>query len=82
MRLQDKLNEYNKSSLKNKTPEAVAVMQKATEDLNNSGILGKVLKVGESAPDFSLPDVNGNLVALKTLLARGPVVISVYRGLW
>ncbi len=82
MRLQDKLDEYKKSFLEKAPSEAVAVMQKATEDLKNSGILDKVLKTGESAPDFSLPDENGNLVALKSLLAKGPVVISFYRGQW
>jgi hypothetical protein len=82
MRLQDKLDEYKKSFLKKAPPEAVKVMQRATEDLKNSGILDKVLKVGESAPGFSLPDENGNLVKLKGLLAQGPVVISFYRGQW
>ena len=82
MNLQSKLDEYKKSFLEKAPPEAVKVMQKATEDLKNSGILEKVLKVGESAPDFSLPDVNGNLVKLMGLLAQGPVVISFYRGQW
>lgn len=82
MGLQDKLDEYKKSFLEKAPSEAVAIMQKATKDLTNSGIMDKVLKVGEPAPDFSLPDVNGNLVELKGLLAKGPVVISVYRGQW
>ena len=82
MGLQDKLNEYKKSFLEKAPPEAVQVMQRATEDLKNSGILDKVLKVGESAPEFSLSDENGNLVELKGLLAKGPVVISFYRGQW
>ena len=82
MGLQDKLDEYKKSFLETAPPEAVKVMQKATEDLKNSGILDKVLKVGASAPEFSLPDENGNLVQLKDLLAQGPVVISFYRGQW
>jgi hypothetical protein len=82
MGLQDKLDEYKKSFLENAPPEAVAVIQRATEDLKNSGILDTVLKVGEPAPEFSLPDENGNLVELKGLLAQGPVVISFYRGQW
>lgn len=82
MRLQDKLDAYKKSFLEKAPPEAVAVMQKATEDLKNSGILDKVLKVGEHAPEFSLPDENRKLVKLKGLLVRGPVVISFYRGQW
>jgi hypothetical protein len=82
MGLQDKLDEYKKSFLDKAPPEAVKVMQRATEDLKNSGILDKVLKAGESVPEFSLPDENGNLVELKGLLAQGPVVISFYRGVW
>ena len=82
MGLQDKLDEYKKSFLEKAPPEAVEVMQRATKDLKNSGILDKVLKVGESAPEFSLSDENGNLVELKGSLAQGPVVISFYRGQW
>ncbi len=82
MGLQDKLDEYKKSFLEKAPPEAVEVIQRFTKDLKNSGILDKVLKVGESAPEFSLPDENGDLVELKGLLAQGPVVISFYRGQW
>ena len=82
MGLQNKLDEYKKSFLEKAPPEAVEVIQRATENLETSGILDKVLKVGESAPEFSLPDENGNLVDLKGLLAKGPVVISFYRGVW
>ena len=82
MGLQDKLDEYKKSFLEKAPPEAVEVMQRATEDLKNSGILDKIFKAGESAPEFSLPDENGKPVELKGLLAQGPVVISFYRGQW
>ena len=82
MRLQDKLDEYKKGFLETAPPEAVEVVQKATKDLMKSGILDKVFKVGESAPEFFLPDVNGNLAELKGLLAQGTVVISFYRGQW
>ena len=46
MGLQDKLDEYKKSFLAKAPPEAVEVMQRATEDLKNSGILNKILKAG------------------------------------
>jgi len=82
MGLQNKLDEYKKGFLEKAPPDAVKVIQRATEDLKNSGILDKVLKAGDSAPEFALPDENGNLVDLKSLLAQGPVVISFYRGQW
>ncbi len=51
-------------------------------DLVASGLSASALREGDVAPDFSLPDARGHVVALKTLLDRGPVVISFYRGGW
>jgi peroxiredoxin len=36
--------------------------------------------VGSQAPRFSLPDANGEIVALDDLLAHGPVVLVFLRG--
>jgi peroxiredoxin len=33
-------------------------------------------------PEFNLPDENGRLISLSSLLALGPVVISINRGHW
>ena len=38
--------------------------------------------VGDTAPLFSLPDANGNTVALADLLQQGKVVLTFYRGVW
>ena len=40
------------------------------------------IEVGEPAPPFELPDANGTPVSLADRLARGPVVLSFYRGAW
>lgn len=40
------------------------------------------LKVGQKAIDFELPNQEGNLVLLKSLLSKGPVVVTFYRGDW
>jgi peroxiredoxin Q/BCP len=37
-----------------------------------------MLALGAQAPDFTLPDDQGNNVSLRTLLARGPVVLMFY----
>ena len=39
-------------------------------------------KVGEPMPPFLLPDENGHLVSLASLLGAGPVVIAFHRGHW
>lgn len=49
---------------------------KAFKDSENAA------KIGEKAPSFELPDPEGNLVALTSLLDRGPVVVTFYRGDW
>jgi peroxiredoxin len=40
------------------------------------------LQEGERVDDFELPDTSGRLVRLSTLSARGPVVLTFYRGGW
>ena len=56
-----------------------------TDDMDHartSGVLDHALQVKDAAPDFTLPDAFGHEVSLKSLLAKGPVVISFYRGEW
>lgn len=37
-----------------------------------------MLKVGDKAPDFTLPDEDGRPVTLRTLLSAGPVLLVFY----
>jgi len=39
-------------------------------------------RVGEKAPEFTLPDQNGKSVALADLLSRNGAVLIFYRGHW
>ena len=82
MSLEDKLAAIREAARTRQPPEVRAIMQKATEDLRASGILDRVAKVGAQAPDFTLPNASGQPVSLATLRARGPVVLSFYRGRW
>lgn len=52
------------------------------EQLVASGAADRSLKEGAQAPDFTLPDAQGQMVTLSHLLERGPVVIAFYRGAW
>ena len=36
------------------------------------------LKVGDKAPDFTLPDTEGRPVTLSKLLEKGPVIVFFY----
>lgn len=37
-----------------------------------------VLKIGDKAPDFTLPDTDGKPVTLSKLLEKGPVILAFY----
>lgn len=63
-------------------PEALALIKRGTEELIESGIVDRSLKVGDVVSDFALPNAVGNTIQLEQLLAMGPVVISFYRGQW
>ena len=49
-------------------------------DMLDDGTIGP--QIGESLPEFNLPDGNGQLVSLSSLLRSGPAVISLNRGHW
>ncbi|AWW00761.1 peroxiredoxin-like family protein [Arcticibacterium luteifluviistationis] len=40
------------------------------------------IKVGQKAPNFELPNPEGKSISLETLLGKGPVVVTFYRGDW
>ncbi len=65
-----------------RNPAWTAIMDGATKDLRASGILDGVLSVGDSAPMFARPDVHGKTLRLRSILHRGPVVMSFFRGRW
>ncbi len=62
-------------------PRKRAIMDKAASDLAIA-MPEPGLKVGSHAPDFSLPDAFGATIHLADLLARGPVILTFYRGAW
>ncbi len=82
MNLQEQLNVIKRRFESSVPPATVAIMHHATEEIRNSGILDRTLKVGQKAPEFALPNVNGEIIASKELIARGPLVAAFYRGVW
>ena len=80
--LNKQLTEMREKSASKIPPEAMAVMRKTIEDLAATGLAEKSLQEGAKAPDFTLPNVQGEQVSLSGLLAKGPVVLTFYRGDW
>ena len=65
-----------------RNPEASAELHGFIEDLRASDIMSRVLNVGDEAPDFTLRATDGSVATLDSLVSRGPVVLSFYRGRW
>lgn len=82
MSLKEKIDAY-KEVFKTKVPqEAQDTMQRATEALQNSPQMLNTIKVGDTAPDFTLKNGSNQDVALGDILDGGPVVLGFYRGRW
>ncbi len=87
MTLQAKLDAFKADFEAGKPPynvpySVIATMHRATAELVSSGAAGRALKAGDKAPAFRLSDPDGQPISSSDLLARGPLVVSFYRGVW
>lgn len=80
--LTEQLHKIHEGAKKRIAPEKLTVMERATEDLEHSGILDQVIKVGDPLPPLALRNSRDELVETGSLLANGPVVMTVFRGSW
>ncbi|MBD5771341.1 peroxiredoxin-like family protein [Marinomonas colpomeniae] len=82
MSLQDNIAEY-KAAFVQKAPQNVQeLMKQVTQELADTGIVDKAPKVSDKILPFSLSNQHGETVNLEALLAKGPVVLTFYRGGW
>jgi len=79
--LSSRLSAYRRESGLRR-PDFARAYDELVERLNviDRGEVGPQL--GEAMPQFNLPDENGRLITLTSLLRSGPVVISINRGHW
>jgi peroxiredoxin len=87
MALQDRLDAFKADFRSGRPPwnvtkERLEIMDRATAELIASGQAQRARKAGEAAPEFSLLDPDGKPVSSRELLAKGPLVVSFYRGVW
>ncbi|EHK79428.1 alkyl hydroperoxide reductase/ thiol specific antioxidant/ Mal allergen [Sinorhizobium meliloti CCNWSX0020] len=87
MKLQDKLDAMREDFENGRFPlvptrDQLDTMQRATQLLVDSGQADDALKAGDTAPEFTLEDADGNSVGSRALLARGPLIATFYRGVW
>lgn len=87
MSLQDKLDAFKADFKAGKPPyHAPAsihpIMERATAELIATGQAGRAIRAGDQAPDFVLKDQEGRKVSSAQLRAKGPLVLTFYRGVW
>ena len=82
MSLSEQLSKMREQSASRIPSDVLATVRQAVQDLSASGIAQRSVAEGAQAPAFSLPNAKGETVALADLLAKGPVVVSFYRGGW
>ena len=88
MKLQDKLDamredfENGRFPLLVPTQAQLHTMHRATKALVDSRQTEKALGTGDRAPEFTLQATDGNTVSLRSLLSKGPLVATFYRGVW
>jgi hypothetical protein len=65
-----------------RSADVVTTMHRAVEELRASGAADRVLKVGDKAPGFVLTNAAEQPIDSRALLAKGPLVVTFYRGRW
>jgi peroxiredoxin len=82
MNLRTQLQEMSEKFAQQIPPAVAAKMKKAVDDLKGSGIVETSVKEGAKAPDFPVPTATGKTVNSSEYWAKGPTVVSFYRGGW
>lgn len=80
--LQDRLDSLRAAFEKQAPAEAQQIMRRATQALVDSGQADRALGEGARAPDFELKDTLDRVVRSQEVLARGPLVLTFFRGHW
>jgi hypothetical protein len=82
MSLKEKLDALREAASKRIPPDRRAIMHRATSDLRASGVLDRIVKPGQMLPAFSGQAHDGRAISSNDLVARGPLVLSFFRGHW
>jgi peroxiredoxin len=80
--LRDILTQRKELIAKYVPPETQAIHERAVAELKQRRLADNILRIGEKAAEFELPDHNGKMVSSAHLLAKGRLVISFIRGRW
>jgi len=80
--LSRQLDSFFAALLERTDPETADILARQQRSLSGGGLLQDARRVGDRAPEFSLPDQHGDIISLADRLTRGPVVLTFFRGGW
>jgi peroxiredoxin len=63
-------------------PSTAAITDRLVKRLKEHNAGEAAPKPGDIMPPFVLPDENGRLISLKSLLEHGPAIVTFHRGHW
>lgn len=81
-KLNDKLQLIQKEMAQNIPVDILNAFGQSLQELVEQNLEDRALKVGDIAPDFTLPDAEGLPVSLYDTLQHNAVIISFFRGNW
>ncbi|WP_417465702.1 peroxiredoxin-like family protein [Kordiimonas sp.] len=62
--------------------DLVGLIEQGAGEISAMDIVENALDVGAVAPEFELPAYGGGMRSLDGYLAKGPLVLTFYRGIW
>jgi peroxiredoxin len=80
--LSQQLEEYRAGWMQRVPADRRAAMERHIAYLSETGVGRSAKRIGDRAPDIALPDAHGKPFEVATLLAKGPVIVTFYRGGW
>jgi peroxiredoxin len=82
MSLKEQLAEYRTGWYLRVPAERQAIMQRHIDQLRSGDVARTMLKIGDRAPPVVLKNASGAMVDVATLLEKGRVIVTFYRGGW
>ena len=80
--LRQRLEAIRAAIEKDAPAEIVDLIHRTTDDIVDKVAASPGLGVGDPAPPFRLPDSDGTEVDSVALLAKGPLMLALFRGHW
>ena len=82
MSFQDELAGIKRMAVEKRGPAVIAAYERGIDELRSDGLAGRALAVGDTMPEFALPNADGVTVRSGDLLGNGPLIVTFYRGGW